>query len=64
MRVLLDNTSWDTSLMILAFSLGDRVVNHFARRWIVGQHKQVENRGGPREHEQRTTLPCLDSRIK
>jgi len=32
MRVRLDSTTWDTSLMILALSLGERVVNHFARR--------------------------------
>lgn len=32
MRVLLDSTSCETSLMILALSFGDRVVNHFARR--------------------------------
>lgn len=29
-RVRLDRTSWETSLMILAFSLGERVMNHFA----------------------------------
>lgn len=34
MRVLLARTSWETSLTILALSLGDRVVNHLARRWI------------------------------
>lgn len=32
MRVRLDSTSWDTSFMILALSLGESVVNHFARR--------------------------------
>lgn len=32
MRVRRDSTSWVTSLMILAFSLGERVVNHLARR--------------------------------
>ncbi len=32
MRVRRDRTSWETSLMILAFSLGESVVNHFARR--------------------------------
>jgi hypothetical protein len=30
MRVRRDSTSCDTSLMIFAFSFGDRVVNHFA----------------------------------
>ncbi len=33
MRVRLESTSCETSLMILALSFGDRVVNHFARRW-------------------------------
>lgn len=32
MRVRLASTSCETSLMILALSLGERVVNHFARR--------------------------------
>lgn len=32
MRVRRESTSWVTSLMILAFSLGERVVNHLARR--------------------------------
>jgi hypothetical protein len=32
-RVRRASTSWETSLTILAFSLGDRVVNHFARRY-------------------------------
>lgn len=35
MRVLLDSTSCETSLMILALSLGESVVNHFARRCCV-----------------------------
>ena len=34
MRVRRARTSCDTSLTILALSLGDRVVNHFARRCI------------------------------
>lgn len=34
MRVRLESTSCVTSLMILALSFGDRVVNHFARRWM------------------------------
>lgn len=34
MRVRLDSTSCETSLMIFALSLGERVVNHFARRCI------------------------------
>ena len=33
MRVRRASTSWDTSLTIFAFSLGDSVVNHLARRW-------------------------------
>ena len=32
MRVRRARTSWETSLMILALSLGERVVNHLARR--------------------------------
>lgn len=32
MRVRLDRTSWETSLIIFAFSRGERVVNHFASR--------------------------------
>lgn len=34
MRVLLDRTSCETSLMILALSFGESVVNHLARRWF------------------------------
>jgi hypothetical protein len=34
MRVRRARTSWVTSLTILAFSLGESVVNHFARRYI------------------------------
>jgi hypothetical protein len=34
MRVRLDSTSCVTSLMILALSFGERVVNHFASRWM------------------------------
>ena len=34
MRVLLARTSCETSLMILALSLGERVVNHFANRLV------------------------------
>ena len=36
MRVLRESTSWETSLMILALSLGESVVNHFARRYCGG----------------------------
>jgi hypothetical protein len=32
MRVRRARTSWETSLMIFALSLGERVVNHLARR--------------------------------
>ena len=35
MRVRRASTSCETSLMILALSLGDRVVNHLARRCAV-----------------------------
>ena len=37
MRVRRARTSWETSLMILALSFGERVVNHLARRWMEGQ---------------------------
>jgi hypothetical protein len=33
MRVRRARTSCETSLMILALSLGESVVNHLARRW-------------------------------
>ena len=50
MRVRRDNTSCDTSLMILAFSLGERVVNHFARRCLGGQSgARRAQHGGPRD---------------
>jgi hypothetical protein len=47
-RVRLDNTSCVTSLMILALSFGDKVVNHLARRYrkYVGQHKYANRRVG------------------
>jgi len=49
-RVRRERTSWVTSLMILAFSLGERVVNHFAslylRRFEISQSSMVGNRGG------------------
>lgn len=46
--------------MILALSLGESVVNHFARRYF---HINLEfvNRVGD---EVRTTLPCLDKRMR
>ena len=40
MRVRLASTSCETSLMILALSLGERVVNHLARRCIEGKVSQ------------------------
>lgn len=36
-----DKTSWVTSLIILAFSLGDRVVNHFASLYCNPRRKRV-----------------------
>lgn len=33
-RVLRASTSWETSLMILALSFGESVVNHFASRCV------------------------------
>lgn len=44
MRVRLARTSWETSLTILALSLGDRVVNHLARRWIFEEVRLVGRR--------------------
>lgn len=41
MRVRLARTSCETSLMILALSLGERVVNHFARRCDGGRLAHV-----------------------
>lgn len=38
MRVRLASTSCDTSLMILALSLGDSVVNHLASRYVNHVH--------------------------
>lgn len=34
MRALRARTNWETSLIIFALSLGERVVNHLARRCI------------------------------
>jgi hypothetical protein len=67
MRVRLARTSWETSLTILALSLGDSVVNHLARRCSEerrsGQNRDVHFMA--RQHGERlTTLPCRDSRIK
>lgn len=44
MRVRRDSTSWVTSLIILAFSLGERVVNHLARR--CGSKSRKKSVGG------------------
>ena len=59
MRVRRESTSWVTSLMILAFSLGERVVNHLARRCeeksavstseVPPACGKKKNRGGPRD---------------
>ena len=43
MRVRRDSTSCDTSFMIFAFSLGDRVVNHFASLWRGLQSAQTSS---------------------
>lgn len=60
MRVRRARTSCDTSLMILAFSFGDRVVNHLARRYEQHQYMDLaEQREGGH-----TTLPCLESRMR
>ena len=59
-RVRLASTSCETSLMILAFSLGERVVNHLASRWIA----RDQPLNFPKMGDEHTTLPCLDRRIK
>ncbi len=63
MRVLRDSTSWETSLMILALSLGESVVNHFARRCCGGilSTSPLDDKVGD---EVRTTLPCRDRRMR
>lgn len=45
-RVRRARTSWDTSLTILAFSLGERVVNHLARRCTQALSVGSVNGGG------------------
>lgn len=40
MRVRRERTSCVTSLMILALSLGDRVVNHFASLYVGGERER------------------------
>ena len=59
MRVRRARTSCETSLMILAFSFGDSVVNHLARRYERQYMSLV--RWGEGAH---TTLPCLESRMR
>lgn len=61
MRVLLARTSCDTSLTILPFSFGDRVVNHFARRFQVVSFEEGDD---DTKKGARTTLPCRESRIR
>ena len=63
MRVRLESTSCETSLIILAFSLGESVVNHFARRFKEKFHLSLASnrRVGDEMH---TTLPCLDKRMR
>ena len=66
MRVRLDNTSCDTSLMIFAFSLGDSVVNHFASRCervCAVSASELLHWWATRLPEL-TTLPCLESKIR
>jgi hypothetical protein len=48
-RVRLARTSWETSLTILALSLGDNVVNHLARRCT-----RVSSAASTRERERET----------
>ena len=63
MRVRLDSTSCETSLMILAFSLGESVVNHLARRCCGEILFSLVFSSGVGD-EVPTTLPCLDKSIK
>ena len=63
MRVLRESTSWETSLMILALSFGESVVNHFARR-CCGElilFFALDDRVGD---DVRTTFPCRDRRMR
>ena len=63
MRVRRARTSWETSLMILALSLGERVVNHLARRWRV--EGQWWARGGCGDDQgEHTTLPWRERRMR
>ena len=43
MRARLERTSCETSLMIFALSLGESVVNHFARRCGLGEPRPVRH---------------------
>lgn len=62
MRVRRARTSCETSLMILALSLGERVVNHLARRWVEGQWWA---RGGCGDDQgEHTTLPWRERRMR
>jgi hypothetical protein len=62
-RVLRASTSCETSLMILAFSLGERVVNHFASLYTVYQSICISP--GQRVGRARpTTFPCRESRMR
>jgi hypothetical protein len=62
MRVRRASTSCETSLTILALSLGDSVENHLARRWMDAA-SQRHCEGRPRRMPL-TTLPWRDSRIR
>ena len=61
MRVRRESTSCDTSLTILAFSLGESVENHFARRCLGVSYALMSTREEGGAH---TTLPCRESRIR
>jgi hypothetical protein len=58
MRVRRARTSCETSLTILALSLGARVVNHLARRW------RASVRQWGFQGEVPTTLPCRESKMR
>lgn len=63
MRVRRARTSCDTSLTILALSLGDSVVNHLARRYVTGL-VSTKIRHATTHRSRRTTLPWRDSRMR
>jgi hypothetical protein len=58
MRVRRASTSCETSLTILALSLGERVVNHLASRWQMVSVPEEEGEAG------RHSPPCPAARAE